>query len=483
MRGALAAITTSALAAGALAGCQLVFPLDPEVLPPDAKVTGTYLERRVTHTPVGSSVSEVAATGDVAIQARFVVDSEVRLFDVELAADGTFEIPRPAIDYTLVINFPTAPNPVPLELSEDHETLALAIDRGGAPQTPIPLTVNVPTTSPTQKRVVVSLGQYSNTLVGLKTTFNWGDAVPTGGFEVGLLGDSDLLFVLDYAQPFGYEGISAFGSAPGSMTAGVPRDLSGLALTEVVEEDGCIDLDLPLTSAIDRLETVAAAANPGFSAQATASWAIFSVPKIATGFIGAVTLVRGAHSTSTTEVKYADPFADLGHDALLFASAQIPRSASLPSAVTLTSEFAVVAPTSRDGCDPAAPLDPLTPPESAYAEDIRIDGNVLDTDDKRISISRTGPVTVTWTSQGAVDFFDVTLFEVNEVDSSLVRRRVFRSRTPSVEIDNVLLASGTAYVLVVTATNGFPGARDGDYTTAVYPVMVASIPSAVFRPN
>jgi hypothetical protein len=487
-----------ALAAGALAGCQLVFPLEVEQLPPGATVSGTYKERLVTNTASGPSVIEQSAAGAVSLRARFVVDSEVRFVDVEIDGDGNFEIPRPAIEYTLESTFPTSvAEAVPIELFEDQAVLQLQLRRAGreAPEVVNLTSVTLPPSSATPpRRHLVTLGQYTNTPVTGAASIDWRSAKPIGGIEVGLLDgmQNDRAFVLEYTNArfrTGQTTISAFGSpASLAMMDGTPLDLMGVNLSPTANL-GCVDVDFDLNLELARLDAAAKAEDPSFS-NAAGNWALVSVPSIETGLAGGVSLVEASATLPVFELQdqlqYQDPFVDqvgapLGHGQFFQAFAKAERSVLVEGALTTIGYgFSQTIRVEPSPCgDPSAVE--LSPVDVAYARDLAIDGQLLTADEVEVDVPRTGTVTLTWSAEGLADFYDVTLFEATAV--GLVARRVFRTRTPQITFDATFLEPGAAYLFTVTSTVGFRRAGSGDYETATDPLITASASSAVFRPN
>jgi hypothetical protein len=83
--------------------------------------------------------------------------------------------------------------------------------------------------------------------------------------------------------------------------------------------------------------------------------------------------------------------------------------------------------------------------------------------------------TLKWEAESGYSAHDylVTLYEI-PTSGALIPRRVYQVLSPTVTVDGSLLDAGHKYTFAITARNGFPNAKQGDYKTVSYPFSEAT---------
>jgi hypothetical protein len=226
--------------------------------------------------------------------------------------------------------------------------------------------------------------------------------------------------------------------------------------------DRCAHVVAPRARDAQRLAALPGVTSPAYQ------WSIEAsvVPEMPFG----LQLLAFAHDPSPTDVDVPVTYANLFPDTTPYAQVAVSavNTITYPDAdplerrstqITrhLPAEDDCSVPTAFSG-DPAIPID-------VTLGGVAATGNV--------TIDRSTEVELAWSLDGteAVDYFLVTLFEVESVAASPRPRTVLRlhreffTEVPRVLIDPDVLARGARYVAQISAFTGTPGANQGDFAT------------------
>lgn len=473
----------------ALTGCQVFFPREdtpPDAPPAGAKVTGKYFHRVARNTADGTIIVQDVGASDATIQVRYDTSE---LIDVVIDADGTFEFPKLTNGYALISSLEDGQ-----ELDETADSLVLVNFEAGRDNVE-------PVTQPTgillpqamnDGRIVATVGQWSTVTIDAAQTIAWKGLAGSGDRPLGLLDhrEHDRLYVLELTDNEYSEGQRAVRAATifdeVVMADGMDVDLSAMPLPPPHGSDNCVTLAMQLQPEIDAMLDAA----PDFSVQPAMgpTYAMVAVPSPKTSIAGASPIVvprpvnpLGFDLSTPLEIKSYNPFA--GHASMVSVFVLASRSVELPDpnpalGLGITYSQFLEVPKS-----PACPNNVVVKPiEPGFAVDFAVNGTKLTADNTPIEIQRPSEATITWSANGKVDFFDVTLFEAvnrsgkTELDSL----RAYRTRVPQIRVPDSLLGSQRRFVVRVNTLVGFPNVAMGDYATLEYPITNASMVSRPF---
>jgi hypothetical protein len=479
-------------------GCQVLFPLEDTPDPPATPtVSGRIVEHSVENGPDGIPVAAL----DQPITAGATVFFEDRSSQpVTIEADGTFVFDRSTQNYRLEL----IRGPDILEVQEDAATLVVPFQRLGrldATPTGGGLPLVFPASEPAFN-VLATTGQYTASIIDPTTnTLDWSRVAPLGGNAsppIGLLDSAahDRAWYLRYqgnALEPGQLAISQFAELlPLAFVSQKAEDFTGLTLspTNILPDLPCVRVQGSVGETLNLMKQ-ALQATPGWIDAArdtpSAVWGVKSAPSTALGHLGALALVSGGLPSLefSVDARFYNPFS--GHDFVATVSLTATRSVAHPDSQTATplSLTAGLELIDRASATPDCAANQIVLFDvPTIADRIQLDGQPLDTDGKKVPIRRPGQAVVTWEDLGGrVDHYEAALFEV-VVDATnrtaLEVRRRYRTRERTLEIDSNLLVFGNHYIVAVVASVGNPEVATGDYSTRLFPIGQAVIPSAVF---
>lgn len=137
------------------------------------------------------------------------------------------------------------------------------------------------------------------------------------------------------------------------------------------------------------------------------------------------------------------------------------------------------------GISVLAPYAPMWTPmhTAALIRDVTLGGAMVapksdGTTDRTPIMRGSAPLELTFTPDGAADYFEVVLHHIS--GTALIPQRVFVATQPSFKIVPELLMPGATYVLEIRAYDGRPRAKVGDFSTAQLPQTMTTFFTATF---
>lgn len=165
-------------------------------------------------------------------------------------------------------------------------------------------------------------------------------------------------------------------------------------------------------------------------------------------------------SPLVTSFTLIDPSMELGYEHVF--AVRVSRSRTVDAA-TLTSSLQTITNQLSSTLAFGAPL----------AMSINLSTTNVSTDATYPASSQA--TTLKWDAESGYTAHDyvVTLYEI-PASGALIPRRIYQVLSPTVTVDGSLLDAGHKYTFSITARNGFPNAKQGDYKTVSYPFTEAT---------
>jgi hypothetical protein len=463
----------------ALAGCDLVFSLDapvPPVRPPIDHVTIDVTLRWVENDAAGLPVLHDDPF-DLPIAVRLTDGSTP---DVVQDGPGAYSFETDNLAYTLTLESPRGPFVI------DHfvpaVTIALPhVGRLDAAPFTAPTTVTVtPSSMVDSTELVHTTGVWSTSE---NASFEWGGRGHTIFGTRGLLdaARNDRLYYVgysDFTNDTGTPHVAAasFFEASVTLAEGSTATVVG---TPIVPQAACVRVTAERQRQLARISEVA----PGTFAPVGADLLIDAIPARELGREGAMLLATQVLVSDISKIDIA--YGKLFPDASTIVSLGAVRSRfyknSLASAF-LELFYAVRVFDEVVGTQCPDSSVTLTADMVALIGSISLDGVFLTADEDVLQIEN-DPI-VTWSvSQGPLDHFFVTLFEVVIDQDGTPLEVPIASRfttDPIVRFDRELFVEGKLYTLHVEARVGTPNAVRGDFSTVSFPNGSSVGTSAVF---
>lgn len=454
-----------------LTGCDLVF-LE------ETTVRASFRERWAENAADGATVVDEVPAQPQPVRVTF---EDGTTAPVEVAGDGELQFAVPSADsgYRLRVLFEDRPFEIQ-HTANDLVFTRRALGRRDRVAPAQRTDVHVPDLVSNLGRLV-STGVYTSTHLGSDVGLDWRDAASLSG-PVGLLDASrhDRLYLFDrekLATP--YTRLSRVVQLAPTMVDGgaltVPDAFMPLALDRcalVVGQREAVEQRLALL--------------PDYTARLT-NWAITAAPAPGLSPNGIV-LANHDEVGPTTELRVEPTFPHPFPTMPLLASMRVQanRAYAYPGAAPRTLPAFIVVYDRLEAPDTACVSNSVLLRSSiAVPGDVAIGGVVIDRDDRELALPAAGPVAVTWevAVEGEVDQWIATLIELQAADgvtqlrvamTALVvdRRAVF---------DREDFAPGGYYLVRIEGRRGFPGARDGVFGEAAYPMEEVVVGSRMFR--
>lgn len=477
-----------------LSGCQLIFPLkgeeEPEPEPPETPLVNVRLvEAHVEHDSDAVPQLELLAT-TAAVTVFFEDRSSI---EVDVAPDGTFSFVRTTQNYRLKL---TRELDV-FEVQDDAETLAISYDTVGRIPEPLPSGTFIggplpgPTTG-TKKTMLATTGQWSNPQLATNATagtVNWQTVEGLGNLPLGILDHTfgDRLYYLELAEPFVPKQLAISNFLVETTYKMTPSELHAMqGNLSPTTPAGCTTLQLALPMELQEIKTAVEGYKPMGFATISPSWELKAQPSLEID-LGRLTLVEAptAMLELVLDVPYPNPFTD--HSVVATARTESARPIQHPESSLSTDIFATtehLAVPEQGDCM-MAPSTTLIDSAIGFPINVVLEATPLVDDGAKVKLVRPGRSRLTWeTTDHPVDYFDVVLSEIgvlNGLTTTITPIQRYRTREPTLQLDNSTLEAGHFYVFTISPVLGVPDASRGDYTKKVFPRATASLPTAMFQ--
>jgi hypothetical protein len=475
-----------------LGGCQLIFPLngeeEPEPEPPETPLVNVRLvEAHVEHDSDAVPQLELLAT-TAAVTVFFEDRSSI---EVDVAPDGTFSFVRTTQNYRLKL---TRELDV-FEVQDDAEMLAISYDTVG--RIPQPLTsgtfISGPAPGPTTgtiRTMLATTGQWANPQLAPNATagtVNWQAVEGLGNLPLGILDHTfgDRLYYLELAEPFVPKQTAISNFLVETTYTMTPSELHPMqGNLSPTTPAGCTKLELALPMELEEIKTAVEGYKPMGFATISPGWELKAQPSLEVD-LGRLTVVQAPASTLELDVDviYPNPFTD--HSVVATAGAVGARPIQHPESSIAINVLATTEHLALPAGDCVAPG--ITPIDSAIGFPINVvlEATPLVNDGAKVKLVRPGRSRLTWeTTDHPVDYFDVELAEIgvaNGFTTTITTVQRYRTREPTLQLDNSTLEAGHFYVFTISPVLGVPDASQGDYTKRVFPRATASLPTAMFQ--
>ncbi len=469
-----------------ISGCQLTFPLRDEVEPPKTKrVSVRLVEAHVENDILGVPQFESRAL----TAAVTVVFEDRSSIEVDVDADGTFSFVRPTQNYRLRL---TRGVDV-FEVQDDAETLAISYDTVGRIPEPLEVSTFIRGPAPGSGRTMLATtGQWSNPELSTETAelIDWRDVDGIGNLPIGILDHTfgDRLYYLELGDAFAFKQLAISNflvETTYKMTPSETHTMMG-NLTPTTAA-GCTTLQVALPLELEEIKKVGDAYTPTGFASLTPGWELTAQPTLELPNLAQLTLVQAPVAGLEFElaVPYPNPFPDHSVVATVGAVGSRPvlhPSASLSADMFATTEHLAVPPSGDCGASPSTTrIDNAI----AFPTNVVLEATPLVDDGAEVELVRPGRSRLTWeTSDHPVDYFDVVLSEigiVNNLTTTITTVQRYRTREPTLQLDNSTLEVDHFYVFTISSVLGVPDASKGDYTKKMFPLASASLPTAMFQ--
>ena len=340
--------------------------------------------------------------------------------------------------------------------------------------------------------MLATTGQWSNPRLSPNATaglVNWQNVDGIGNLPLGILDHTfgDRLYYLELGEKFVPKQLAISNflvETTYKMTPSETHTMAGaLSSTSAV---GCTTLQLGLPMELQEIKTAVAGYKPMGFASISPSWELKAQPSLEID-LGRLTLVQAptAMLELQIDVPYPNPFTD--HSVVATAGAfgvrpiQHPQS-SLSAEVFVTTEHLAVP---ADGDCAASSSTTLIDSAIGFPTNVVLEDTPLVDDGAGVKLVRPGRSRLTWeTTEHPVDYFDVVLSEIgvaNGLTTTITTVQRYRTREPTLQLDNSILELDHFYVFTISPVLGVPDANQGDYTKRVFPRATASLPTAMFQ--
>lgn len=477
-----------------VSGCQLIFPLageaEPEPEPPETPLVNV----RLVEAHVENDADGVLQFGFLATTAAVTVIFEDRSsIEVDVAADGEFSFVRTTQNYRLRLTRGTDV----FEVQDDAETLAISYDTVGRIPEPLPSGTFIrgplpgPTTG-TDRTMLATTGQWSNPELAANATagvINWQTVEGSGNLPLGVLDHTsgDRLYYIELAEPFAFKQ-SAISKllveTTYKMTPSETHVMTGTPAPTTIA--GCTTLTVALPEELQEIKAAVAGYKPTGFASFSPAWTFEAQPSLEIDLAQIILVeARAAELELELDVPYPNPFTD--HSVVATAGMDARRSIQHPASslsveLSATTEHLAVPPAGDCGMSPSQ-----TRIDNAIGFPINVvleDTPLLD-DAAAVKLVRPGRSRLTWeTTDHPVDYFDVVLSEVgvvNGLSTTITTVQRYRTREPTLQLDNSTLELDHYYVFTISPVLGVPDASQGDYTKRIFPRATASLPTGMFQ--